>query len=145
MSEPVKFLAHVTHAGKLEMAPGVKLRLAQHLKDLAGQPVAMTVEKPSKNRSKEANAWLWGVALPQIAEAAGYEQEEIETMHYDILSVRFGTKTTPAGLIVPTKTSRTLTTREFSDYMEWICRFAAQTYGIVIELPDERGLLQEAI
>jgi hypothetical protein len=109
-----------------------------------GCEVVLTVEKKSSRRSNGQNRWLWGVALPLIAEHCGYDHHEHERLHYDLLAVRFGTEElqplvagAPAR-IVPAKTSSTMSTREFSDYMEWLTRYAADTLGVVIPLPDER-------
>jgi hypothetical protein len=37
----------------------------------------------------------------------------------------------------PAKTSSQLSTKEFSDYMEWLVRWAAMEHGIRVPLPGE--------
>jgi hypothetical protein len=114
------------------------------VKQFAGREVTLTLTERKRKRSLEQNAWLWGVALPAIAEHCGYDHHEHERLHYDLLAVRFGTVAVAPLIpgapprIVPAQTSSPMNTREFSDYMEWLVRYAAETFGIVIPLPDER-------
>jgi hypothetical protein len=100
----------------------------------------VTLEPPKKTRSLDQNAWLWGLALPMIAEDIGYDKHEHEWLHYELLAERFGTVKAAGGLVLPAKTTSKMTTREFSDYMEWLVRFAAQKFGVVVPLPDEGSL-----
>ena len=111
-------------------------------KAFKGQEVTVTVAKKTRQRSVTQNAWLWGVALPLIAEHCGYDHHEHDDLHYWLLAARFETKRVaplPGGIEikVPARTSSQLTTQEFSDYMEWLVRFAAQKFGVVIPLPGE--------
>lgn len=99
-----------------------------------GKPVVLTI---TDQRSNQQNAWLWSVALPMIAEHLGYDHHEHEALHYDLLAQRFGTVARPSGLVMPTQTSSKLSVKDFSEYMEWLVRFAAESFGVVIPLPDE--------
>lgn len=92
-----------------------------------------------RTRSLDQNAWIWGVAYPQLAEALGYEPHEIEELHYGLVAKWGGEHFDKRlGAMVPNKRSSKLTTKEFSDFMEWLVRFAAKECGgVVIELPDE--------
>ena len=116
-------------------------RLETTCRDLAGKLVEIRERK--SQRSLEQNRWIWGVAYPLIAEHCGYDHHDHESLHYDLLAVRFGTKAvtpmipTAPPRIVPVKTSSELTVKEFSDYMDWLVRYAAQTFDVVIPLPDE--------
>ena len=114
------------------------------LRAFAGEEVTLTVEKRrGKKRSLAQNAWLWGVALPLIADYCGYDKHEHERLHYDLLGVRFGTETIASVLphapirIVPAKTSSQLSTAEFAEYQEWLVRYAAMELGVVVPLPNE--------
>lgn len=110
---------------------------------LKGKQVVIT-ERKSK-RSNEQNRWLWGCAIPLIAEHCGYDAHEREALHYELLAVRFGTvesKLRP-GVQMPAKTSSQMNTRDFSAYMEWLARYAATELGVIIPLPDERWLIGE--
>lgn len=91
-------------------------------------------------RSLDQNAWVWGVAYPPMAKALGYEPHELEELHYGLVA-KWGGEHFDKRLreMVPNKRSSNLTTKEFSDYMEWLVRFAAKECGgVLITLPDER-------
>lgn len=108
-----------------------------------GEAVTVKVSKQVDKRSVRQNKWIWGVAYPLIAEHLGYDAHEHEQLHYDLLSVRFGTHAIQPKIpgapprIEPVRTSSQLTVTEFSDYMEWLCRYAAQEFDVVLPLPDE--------
>lgn len=112
-----------------------------YLASLPDGPVTIAVKRKGRRRSTDQNEWIWR-ALRIMAEDAGYEPHEVEDLHYDLLVHRFGAVEVASrvdGVIrtVPAKTTRHMTTVEFSEYMEWLSRFAAKTYGCVIPLPSE--------
>ncbi len=98
-----------------------------------------TCRRPFKRTPKQ-NAWIWGVAYPAIADALGYEPHETEELHYGLVAKWAGEHFDKRlAAMVPNKRSSKLTTKEFSDYMEWLVRFAAKECGgVYIELPDEK-------
>lgn len=116
--------------------------ISQHFR---GREFTLTVKAKTSKRSNAQNAWHWGVAIPLIADHLGYDRHEHDQLHYDLLSVRFGTKAIPPLVpgapprIEPQRTSSDLTVQEFSDYMDWLVRYAAQEFGVVIPLPDEEA------
>jgi hypothetical protein len=118
---------------RLVFATGERQRLAS----MAGQPVEIRRQK--KDRSLDQNAWCWGVAYPLIAESLGYEPHEIEELHYGLVAKWGGEHFDKRlGAMVPNKRSSKLTTKEFSDYMEWLVRFGAKECGGVnVPLPGE--------
>lgn len=140
---PRTFLAFVDDSGHFALDDTRAFR--EHVQQFKGQQVVVSVDKRSRKRSTVQNNWIWGVAYPLIAEHCGYDAHEIESLHYDLLSVRFGTKAIAPLIdgapprIVPTRTSSDLTTKEFSDYMDWIVRFAAEKFDVVLPLPDEQA------
>lgn len=107
---------------------------------LAGKLV--TIRARASKRSIEQNKWLWGVALPLIAEHCGYDAHEHEALHYALLSVRFGT-VEAFGHQVPARTTSKMNTRDFAAYMDWLVRYAATELGVIIPLPDERWLVED--
>jgi hypothetical protein len=117
--------------------------IAEHFK---GEEFELTIQKRTRQRSVRQLRWLWGVALPLIAEHCGYDKHEHERLHYDLLAVRFGTVAVvplvegASPRIVPTKTTSDLNTKDMSDYMEWLVRYAAEKFDTVIPLPDERDM-----
>lgn len=103
------------------------------MKEYEGQRVFVTI---TDQRSLAQNSYFWGVALPMLAEHLGYDHHEHEMLHYEMLAKRFGT-VEKNGLVLPAQTSSKLTVREFSDYVDWFVRVAAQDFGVVIPLPNE--------
>jgi hypothetical protein len=138
------FRAYVDDAGHFAL-DNTRLFRA-FVRQFKGQEIDVEVKKRTRQRSHAQNNWLWGVALPLIAEYLGYDHHEHERLHYDLLSVRFGTVAVAPLVdgaqprIVPKKTSSELTTAEFTEYMEWLLRFAADKWGVVLPLPDERQI-----
>jgi hypothetical protein len=124
-------LATVSPHG-LTFTPGMRRRF---------QALRGTVEIRSvqPTRTLGQNAWVWGVAYPAIADALGYEPHEHEDVHYGLVAKWGGEHFDKRlGMMVPNKRSSKLTTKEFSDYMEWLVRYAAKECGgVVIPLPDE--------
>lgn len=116
-----------------------RTRFLAYVKALEGEPVQIVVKKKAAQRSLDQNAWIWGVAYPVIAEALGYDKHEHDDLHYALVAKCFGEHfDRRVAAMVPNKRSSKLTTREFSEYMEWLVRFAAQDLGgIVVPLPDE--------
>lgn len=128
----------VTDAGQLELYALEASARRQYLRSLRGQAVEVVVRKPCKQRSHDQNAWLWGVALPLLADELGYRSDEIELLHYSLLAECFGTTyDTKFGREWPSLTSSQLSTRQFSDYMEWLVVWAATEHGVVVPLPGE--------
>jgi hypothetical protein len=109
-----------------------------YLRTLAGKRVEIVIREPRKQRSLDQNAWVWGVALPVLADALGYDAHEHEILHYALLCECYGTVyDARSGRECPARTSSQLSTREFSDYMEWLVRWAATEHGVRVPLPGE--------
>lgn len=111
----------------------------QRLRSMAGKRVVIREWK--SQRSLDQNAYVWGVAYPIIAEALGYEPHEIEELHYGLVAKWGGEHFDKRlGAMVPNKRSSKLTTKEFSDYMEWLVRFGAKECGgVIVPLPNEEA------
>lgn len=110
----------------------------------------VTVEPLKNARSAAQNAYLHGVCYKMISEATGYEVVEI---HEYLLGLHFGWKeirvpkkpSNPSGIdSQPIRTTTTdasgkrsvMTPMEFSDYVSFIQRFAAQKIHVLIPDPD---------
>ena len=111
-----------------------------------GARMEMIVRKRGTKRSADQNRLLWAL-ISEIAAEAGYDAHEHEQLHYMLLCERFGTwERTPGGHLsrlfgrsvrVPKKTSSQLTTVEFTEYLDWLARFAAEHFGVVVQLPGD--------
>ena len=132
------FNGEITPDGRLQMDGIEASQRRRYLRSLAGKRVGVVIRERRAQRSHNQNAWLWGVAIPLLAEAFGYDQHEHEQLHYQLLAECFGTVYDQRfGRDVCRVTSSRLTTKEFSDYMEWLVRWAAVEHGCVIPLPNE--------
>jgi hypothetical protein len=117
-------------------------KLMRHLYQLPTHHKWRVVVEPfAKQRSLSQNATLWGVVYPQILEQggeslAGFTGEEL---HDFFLIEHFGSETSELfgrKKLRPLRRSSKLTTSEFADFLEHICRFMAER-GIVIEMPGD--------
>lgn len=110
----------------------------------------VTVEPLKNARSASQNAYLWAVPNKMISDKTGYEPEEV---HEYLCGTYFGwkdkkvpkTPRNPEGVeSVPVRTTTTnaegkrsvLQPMEFSDYVDFVQRFAAQKLQIIVPDPD---------
>lgn len=106
----------------------------------------LTLEAHKETRTGRQNRALWGVVyeslVSQIADEVGYDKHDAsgkEQMHEGLLMLYGGVKICPiTKREVAAKRSSKMTVAEFADYIEWIARWAATEYGIVVELPSDR-------
>ena len=138
MSQSPVFRGVVDQAGKLRLDDRARFDACLSEK-FKGKAVVVTVKAPQSQRSLDQNAWIWAVAYPVIADALGYDKHEIDDLHYALMEKCWGTKLDARlRVMVPNKRSSKLTTAEFSEYMEWLVRFAAtERGGIMVPLPGE--------
>jgi hypothetical protein len=109
----------------------------QHLRSLDGQVVEVIVRPKQSQRSSEQNRYLW-YANTIIAEHLGYDKHEKDLVHYALLQKCYGVRHDETlDVDVPARTSSQLTTKEFSEYMDWLVRYAAMELDIVLPLPGE--------
>ena len=135
---PVPVFRARVREGRIEWADQDAARRRAWLRRLNGRDVEVIVRPPSRKRSVDQNAWLWGVAYPLLAETFGYERHEHGLLHYGLLGECFGTVYDQRwGRALVRVGSSRMTTTEFSAYMEWLVRWAAVEHGCVIPLPNE--------
>lgn len=130
------FAGRVTEAGGLLVDSPLTFRA--HLLRLREKRVEVIVRRERSQRSLNQNAWVWGVAYPLLAETLGYDMDERDDLHYALVEKCFGSHPDPRlGASVPNVRSSNLSTKEFSEYMEWLVRFAAKEFSCIIPLPNE--------
>lgn len=115
----------------------------------AGRPYRVTIEEAKSTRTNQQNRYLWGVAYKLIADAVGYEVEEV---HEYLCGYMWGwtekrvpkKPSNPTGIeSVPIRTTTTdengkrsvLSKMEFADYVAFVQRFGAK-HGVLIPDPD---------
>ena len=105
----------------------------------AGKSWKVTLEEFKPRRSDSQNAFLWGVVYPSILEGggealAGWQKDDL---HEFMLGEHFGWETLTLGgktVHKPVRRSSRLNKQDFSDYLEFLSRRAAEL-GIVIPEP----------
>jgi len=98
---------------------------AKHVRGYAGQFVEVIVRKRREKRSIKSNRYYWGYVLQQIAEATGYTKDEA----HDALKYQF-LREDGDGPLMKVKSTADLSVEEFSEYLERVMVFGAQTFGI---------------
>ncbi len=104
-----------------------------------GKSWKVTLEEFKPRRSDSQNAFLWGVVYPSILEGggealAGWQKDDL---HEFMLGEHFGWETLTLGgktVHKPVRRSSRLSKQDFSDYLEFLSRRAAEL-GIVIPEP----------
>lgn len=112
-----------------------------------GEEFGLTIFELQDKRSSKANRALWGPVydsiLLQLADAVGYDRHERsaakELIHEGLTGKYGGYETCPVTKreVRKFRTSKA-TKQQFTDYIEWVARYCAEEYGIVVELPGER-------
>ncbi len=99
----------------------------------------VSIVRHRPTRSNQQNAWYWSCVLPTVVQGiADTHGESItsfqahEAMKNCFLSKRIGDFLVP---LQPRATTTTLTTKEFSDYIENISKLCAEYFGLVVPSP----------
>jgi hypothetical protein len=100
----------------------------------------VSIEEFRSKRSNQANAYLWGVVYPSILEGAGEMLAgwERDDLHQFFLMEHFGEETLEIGGRThsrPFRGSSSLNREEFTEYLEFLSRRAAEL-GIAIPEPS---------
>lgn len=110
-----------------------------------GEEVIVTVAKRQDKRSVQANRALWGPLYDSlingIAQQGGIDAGDMQSkdlIHEGLLQRFGGTMIEPVTKQeVAKERSSSMTVARFSEFMEFVARFAAEEYGVVINLPGE--------
>jgi len=135
----VKIYTRITN-GKME--PTTAQLLIAELANHEGKDIAITVERKRKKRSLNQNQYYWGVVVPiirQMLEEYGNELDDEET--HSFLKEHVGKLTASVvdsvgRRVAITKSSASLSTAEFENYLLRVTAWAAQE-GIIIPAPNE--------
>ena len=138
------FLGDVRHDGRLVLDRPATL--VDYLETLIGIRVELRVRPWRAQRSYEQLKYWFGVPMALLSEYTGYTKMQ---MHYLCLAECFGVvHDATTGHEVPVvPASRHLSTKQFSELIEWCPPWAFETYEMEIPLPESpaaRALLDEA-
>lgn len=101
------------------------------IQQLEGCEIDIQLRKHRKDRSSKQNAYYWSCVVAEIANFCGYEPTEA----HDALKQMFLTDHSNAAL-PRVRSTTTLDTKEFMEYIEKCVQFAAEKFGIVIPDPE---------
>jgi hypothetical protein len=126
-----------------------------------GEQVVLTLSKPSEKRSSRQNRFLWGPLYDELiqglknkrdidrydaigaamADDQGIDAGDVpskEQMHEGLLQLFAGTVIDPlTKREVAKERSSTMSTARFTEFVEFIARYAATEHQIVVTLPGE--------
>lgn len=132
MSEPVPLFSGRVEHGRLHLDE--PSRYNEYIKGFEGKTVIMSVRRHRKNRSLEQNRYYWGVVIKLLADGFGYETEEM----HDALKFQFlRVPAEPGRPLETVRSTASLTTVEFMDYIAAIQRWAATEFCIFIPDPGQ--------
>jgi len=100
-------------------------------KELRQRRHVMTIKEYKENRSKQQNAYYWGVVLDIISKETGYFPDEVhqemgrEFLAYEKKGKWFVKSTTELG------------TKEMEDYLQRVRMFASTELHCLVPLPNE--------
>lgn len=114
--------------------------LGNYIKKLEGKDVRVKIEQKTKSRSLSQNNYYWGVVIELIAEHLGYRADEV----HDLMRAMFlpySFVDAKRGINIQTaRSTSSLTTVEFEEYIEKIRGWASSEQEIRIPLPNEVDL-----
>ena len=111
--------------------PILAQKARDYLERLIGSGATVEVKQIRRNRSKWQNNWYWAV-VKQVSDFTGYEKEEAAIVikrACGLVYERHGSKFL--------RSTADLDTKEFTDFMDRLIRWASQELNIVVEDPDQ--------
>ena len=123
------------------------IRALQHISDDRERDWELVIQRHTKKRTPEANAYLWAVVYVLMSEASGYTKEEVhEAMCYGF----FGAKVVEIGGVRFKRPLRTTTTNEegepewlgseeFAQFVDYAIQEAAIHFDVAVPPPVLRG------
>jgi hypothetical protein len=112
-----------------------KSKLFGILKHLKGRH-AVGIKKDRKTRSLAENRYYWGVVLTYLADETGYSKEEAHQV-FGRMFLRYDKQMSDGTTEAFVRSTTSLNTLEFEEYLEKIRIFALSELGTYIPLPSE--------
>jgi hypothetical protein len=108
------------------------------IKLFEGRTVYVTFEDEARARTSSQNRYWFGIVVPAIGECWKREKgwaavPDKGVIHDALVRALFGTTETPLG--PARRSSRDLTTQQFTDLIEWTRDYAREKYAIEIPSP----------
>ena len=129
-----KFRGNIVKS-KVKLDPREDDRMREYVRSIPnGTKIAITIRKDRSKRSDQQNAYYWGVVLHIMSQHFGYTpaemHEELKLMFNPIQS-KFSEYAEIGG------STAKLNTKEFADYIERCCQWAAIDHSLYIPAPGE--------
>ena len=107
----------------------------------AGQRVEVVIRRRRSQRSIDQNKYIHGVPFKLLAEAFGYDKDEMPALKLALMGECWGYQTNElTGREFPRKPHTSdMTTDECGQFIEWLIRFGAK-HDVLIPLPNEVDL-----
>ena len=102
----------------------------EHIKSLDGKFIQLVVRRYRTNRSNNQNRYYFGIVIKILGDELGYMPDEM----HEALKWKFLRK---GGKLETVKSTSSLTTIEFEQYLELVRIWALRDLGINIPLPNE--------
>ena len=102
----------------------------EHIKSLDGKFIQLVVRRYRTNRSNNQNRYYFGIVIKILGDELGYMPDEM----HEALKWKFLRK---GGKLETVKSTSSLTTIEFEEYLELIRIWALRDLEINIPLPNE--------
>lgn len=135
MSYPTSVTARVLE-GKPSLSENQRKIMSASFKRHEGKDVRITISDPLKTRSHPQNRYYWGVVLTMIAAETGHITEELHEFFKDKFLPRVYVSVAGQERQIP-KSTTSLDTMFFEQYLEQIRAFAATELNMRIPLPHE--------
>lgn len=130
MKDYPTFVTAPVHDGRPDLSPAQRKLIADAFRKREGQDVRITISQRTKERSYKQNNLLWKI-YGYISDVSGDTSEDIhEACKQEFLGRRFisiGGKEVEIA-----KSTKTLTTAEFTKYLDRVIQLAVGFYGITL-------------
>lgn len=124
----------MVEAGKLILEN--RLGFRDHIAQFNGQRVALDLDQYRDTRSERQNKYYWGVVAPLFAEFFGMTPEEAhEALKWEHLRKTIKDRTGNERITI--RSTSTMKTNEFEEYMAMLRRWGAEEFGLNIPEPNE--------
>lgn len=141
MDEKLKYTGHVEN-GQIKL-PGARMR-AEIARAFPGKQIEVTVRRKRKHRSEPQNRYYWGVVVPMIQSGIKDLGDLVTTEQvHEFLKMRYLKKqkineATGEVIYEVARSTASLTTVEFMDYIAHCIQFAAEYLGVNVPEPLEQ-------
>jgi hypothetical protein len=128
------FHVKIDPAGRVQWPGYERKRFDVLARKYADKDAEIVLRLPRKKTTDRQRRYYFGVIVALICEAAGYGPEHKEAIH-EYLKQMFLKDS--GGPLPITRSTESLTTTEREEYHEHCRRWAAETFGLYIPLPNE--------